>query len=444
MTPRRLIPYLLVFLVLAGTYGGLQWQQSRKAAQEQQAKEVFSFKPQDITGLTLIRGAQTVRLVKQDQVWRLAAPLEDKADQGIVDAMVMTLARLASDRRLGPQPELKPFGLDKPGLVVGFPTPEKSGRLALGAETPGGRAWYALKDQGPEVLVISGHRKDSLDKSLLALRDKTLLAFSPDKVAALKITTDDGVTLLEKTGPGAWRQAGQDDFKVRGDRVETLLRQLQMGRIKDFPAEPPELRDVGLAPEPAVQVALRLDSGQVVLSLGDKQGARLYGRGNLSGPVVQVEPDLADHIDKLLASLEDRRLWPGPVTEVAKIVWGPPDKPWTAAKEKDGWKVTSPEGAVITQSAPKVEMALWRVQNLEFTQPPGAAAAEAGAGVFAVELWSQDGQPLARLAELPGGAGADVLVRWQRGDAVHRARLPRQKWQELLEDLNRLTAAPKM
>ena len=42
MNPRRLIPYVVVFLILAGTYVGLRWHQRQKETREQQAKQVFT------------------------------------------------------------------------------------------------------------------------------------------------------------------------------------------------------------------------------------------------------------------------------------------------------------------------------------------------------------------------------------------------------------------
>jgi hypothetical protein len=66
MTPRRLIPYVVVFLVLAGAYGGLRWRQEQQAARDEQAKKVFAIKESDLSDLTLVRGKDEVRLVKKD------------------------------------------------------------------------------------------------------------------------------------------------------------------------------------------------------------------------------------------------------------------------------------------------------------------------------------------------------------------------------------------
>ena len=156
MTPRRLIPYVVIFLILVGTYAGLRWRQEQQVARDEQAKKVFHLKETDISDLSLVRGKDEVRLVKKDKVWRLTAPLDTKADQTIVDSMLTTLVRLRKERDLGEEKDLKPFGLDKPGLVVKFTAQGQPHQLVIGAKVPGDQNYYVLRDQDPHLLMISG------------------------------------------------------------------------------------------------------------------------------------------------------------------------------------------------------------------------------------------------------------------------------------------------
>ena len=222
MTPRRLIPYVAIFLILTGAYVGLRWRQEQQVARDEQAKKVFHLKESDVSDLSLVRGKDEVRLVKKDRVWRLTAPLDTKADQTVVDSMLTTLARLRKERDLGEEKDLKPFGLDKPGLVVKFTAQGQPHQLAVGAKVPGDQNYYVLKDQDPHLLTISMGSKDSLDRQLLALRDKTLLAFISGEVKGLKVKTPKTAVALEKSGPQTWRWQGRPDFRVRGDRLEKL------------------------------------------------------------------------------------------------------------------------------------------------------------------------------------------------------------------------------
>ena len=86
-----------------------------------------------------------------------------------------------------------------------------------------------------------------------------------------------------------------------------------------------------------------------------------------------MDAALADEVDKTLASLEDRRLWSGPIPAVHQVVWGPPGQTWTARKDQDIWKITGPDQAATQQPAARLEMALWNFQKLEADKilPPG-------------------------------------------------------------------------
>jgi hypothetical protein len=149
MTPRRLIPYLAIFLILAGAFAGLRWRQEQQATRAEEAKKIFHLKETDISDLSLVRGKDEVRLVKKDKVWRLTAPLDTQADQTIVDSMLTTLARLRQERDLGEEKDLKPFGLDKPGLVVKFTAQGRPHQLTIGAMAPGDQNYYASGTRTP-------------------------------------------------------------------------------------------------------------------------------------------------------------------------------------------------------------------------------------------------------------------------------------------------------
>jgi len=441
MNPRRLIPYVIIFLALAGAYGALRWHQGQRQAREQEAKKVFQVQEGQIGALALVRGGAAVRLVKKDHEWHLLAPLKTRADQATVDAMLVTLAQLHKERDLGTPPDLKTFGLDRPALVVEFTAQGVSHRLALGSQVPGARGYYALKDQEPGVLLISSGSKDSLDQGLPALRDKTLLTFNPGEVKVLKIKTGKTQVDLEKTGAQTWRWTGRQDFKVRADRVEALLRQLHASRVKEFLDQPPKnLRTLGLAPPPPTEVTVVTGKGSETLWLGARKDSGVYARNGMDGPVVLVDQGLAEGLARAAPALEDRRLWGGPVPDVHKVVWGPPAKSWTARQGKDFWNLQAPGGAEIKQPAARLELALWKLQNLEsgsLLKLPGGPAS----GAYVLEVFGGDNQPLFRLEEL-GKKGDQVEVKAQKGGQTVTALVPAKNLAEIQDDLARLTAGP--
>jgi hypothetical protein len=442
MTLRRLIPYVVVFLVLAVAYGGLRWGRERQAARDEQAKKVFDLKETDLSDLTLVRGKDELRLVKKDQVWRLAAPLDTLADQTVVASMLTTLARLQMARDLGPEKDLKPFGLDKPGLVVKFTAQGQPHQLVIGAKAPGDRNYYALRDQDPLLFTISMGSKDSLDRQLLALRDKTLLPFIMGEVKGLRVKGPKTEVALSKTGPQTWAWVERPDFRVRGDRVEKLLRDIHIARARTFlePA-PKKLAALDLVPNRRTEITVATSAGDRILWLGAKKDDVVYARLGAEGAVVLVDAALADEVAKTLASLEDRRLWSGAIADVHQVVWGPPGKTWTARKDQGSWKLTGPDQAATQQPAARLEMALWNFQKLEAgkNQPPGRAPK--GPPAFVLELLDQAGKPLLHLEEM-GAQGKDSLsVRTGEGKTSATTLIPREPFRQWQEEMQRLTAA---
>jgi len=439
MTPRRLIPYVVVFLILVGAYAGLRWRQEQEIARDEQAKKVFHLKETDISDLSLVRGKDEVRLVKKDQVWHLTAPLNTKADQAIVDSMLTTLARLRKERDLGEEKDLKSFGLDKPGLVVKFTAQGQPHQLAVGAKAPGNENYYVLRDQDPRLLTISTGSKDSLDRQLLALRDKTLLAFIMGEVKGLRVKTPKTAAVLEKTGPQTWRWKGRPDFRVRGDRVEKLLRDIHIARARNFLEPPPtKLTALGLVPDHQTEITMATPAGDQTLYLGTKKDDAVYARIGAGGPIVLMDAALANEVDKTLASLEDRRLWSGAIPDVQQVVWGPPGKTWTARKDQDAWKITGPDQAATQQPGVRLEMALWNFQKLEGEpiRPPAGAPTSP---TFVLELLDKAGKPLLHLEEV-GAQGKDRLtVRTGEGKTTATALIPQAPFRQWQEEMRRLT-----
>jgi len=442
MTLRRLIPYVVVFLILSGAYGGLRWGKERQVARDEQAKKVFDLKETDLSDLSLVRGKDELRLVKKDQVWRLTAPLDTMADQTVVASMLTTLTRLRTERDLGPEKDLKPFGLDKPGLVVKFTAQGQPHQLAIGAKVPGDQNYYALRDQDPQLLTISMGSKDSLDRQLLALRDKTLLPFIMGEVKGLRVKGPKTEVALSMTGPQAWDWVERPDFRVRGERVEKLLRDLHIARAKNFLEPPPEkLAPLGLIPKRRTEITVATSAGDRTLWLGAKKDDVVYGRLGAEGAVVLVDAALADEVDKTLASIEDRRLWSGAIAAVHQVVWGPPGKTWTARKDLESWKLTGPDQSSTQQPAARLEMALWNFQKLEAGKnlPPGRAPK--GPPAFVLELLDQAGKPLLNLEEI-GAKGKDRLtVRTGEGKTSATTLIPREPFRQWQEEMQRLTAA---
>lgn len=453
MIPRRLLPYLVLFLALLGLYWGLSWRQTRQEAEKTEAKRIFQVKQADIGEVVLKRGKEEIRLAKKDGEWWLTKPLKMRADPAMVDAMLSTLASMQKERDLG-EGDLKTFGLDKPALVVEFAAPGKGGRLVIGNATPGNMGFYAYRDQDSRhLLIINPGNKSSLDRPLADLRDKTIFAYTPAQVKSLQIKIGAAAPVpLEKAASGSWSWKGREKFPVREDRVEELLRFLQTSKVKEFVSDAPKnLAAFGLAPAMG-EVDVVQDKKPEKLLLGAKAKGGEYARKAPDGTVVVTDKDLLAQIAKALTTLEDRRVWRGQAAAVQKVVWGPPDKTWSAVKEKDFWKITGPEKQELKQPAVRLEVGLWKLQTLELTRPAASTKTTPAKTpktktppaktVYVLELLDGAGKSLFRLEELGQEKGKEVLVRVKAGDKPDTGLLPSAAYQEWQKEMARLASPP--
>ncbi len=460
MTPRRLVPILAVFVVLAGLYFALDWQSSRKARQEEEAKQLFAVQEAEINAITLKRPTGEIRLAREGKDWRLTQPLKDQADAVALSSLVNTLAGLRFVRDLGPEKDLKPFGLDQPALVLSFTAGDASHTLSLGAKAPGGQGWYARRDEDPRVLLIDAAGKETLDRPLADLRNRALFDFAAEKVKALRVQTRAGVVVLEKKD-GAWQWQGREKVKVHADLLERLLRFVSMARVKEFVSDAPkDLKPYGLAP-PALEITVVTDKGEQRLMLGARLKDRCFARRGDQAPVVLMENLLLDlfttPLEKLAALkenplwsqvrgafpqyLEDRRLWTGEVKDVASLTWGAPEKTWTGTRDQDFFNLRGPGNQEVRQPALRVELALLKLRDLEFERLATPAGPEAKGKNF-VELRDAKGQTLFRLEEL-GPADKQVKVRFTaQGASPREALVSRQAYGQWQTDLEQLSAPP--
>jgi hypothetical protein len=458
VTPRRLLPILAVFLVVAAAYFFLQWHQGRTVRQKEEAQKLFGVIEADITTITLQRPSQEIRLVKEGKDWRLVQPLQEPADRVALNSLVSTLSRLRRTRDLGAEQDLQPFGLKQPSLVISFTAHDKPHTLSVGQKIPGGQGYYARRDQDPRVLVIPASSKESLDRSLADLRNRNLFDFAAEQVKGLRVKTPESQVTLEKKGD-QWRLVGRKNFEVYGERLERLLRYVSLARVKEFVADAPQdLSRYGFDP-PAVEITVVTDKGDQRLWLGARKKGEVYARRGDQGPVVLMEDLLFDLFTAPLESvaalqknplwsevrgsfpqyLQDRRIWRGEVKNVATLTWGPPGKTWTAARDQEFFNLSGPDNQKVRQPAIRVELALLKLRKLE-TEGKGASPVPQAQVKYSLELQNQSGQTIFRLAKLSESKDL-VKVRYASGAKAPRVDLVSRKaydqWQQDMERLSK-------
>ena len=93
------------------------------------SRSAFKFNREDITGISLVRGGQTVNLENQNNKWVITSPVNAAADEAALNSLVGDLVSARIERELSPSgDELKSYGLSEPAVKLEVKL--KSGRDA--------------------------------------------------------------------------------------------------------------------------------------------------------------------------------------------------------------------------------------------------------------------------------------------------------------------------
>jgi hypothetical protein len=154
----------------------------------------------DITRIEIARQEGTVVLEKKDSKW-LIQPQGYPADAGKVTAMLddlekLSLTALVSESKSYSRYDLEP---DKAIHVKAWAGEELKRDIQIGKPAPTFQHTFVRIGDGPDVYHAQQNLKTAFDQTADKLRDKTVLAFSPEEVKEIAITKGGVQTVLRKS-----------------------------------------------------------------------------------------------------------------------------------------------------------------------------------------------------------------------------------------------------
>jgi hypothetical protein len=276
---RTTILYLVATVLLVGLYLYDIHQDKKKEQVEKTAKVLLGIKADQIEGIILSGGNETIALQKAEgmdkNAWNITAPIRAAADNAAIEGLENRLANLKYTRVIAEKSDdLARFGLNDPSFIITCKAGKVSGRLAFGSLTPLEDGYYVNKDKDKRIYLVDKFDKDRLFTGLFELRDKRLFTLSSEKVDRFIIEREkENWTLIRKDGQ--WRFEDDEDFRVDTRKIDTLVRKFARAEATSFEKE--TVND----PEP-----FGLDSSAVVVTLSDGNSSQSILLGN---PVKQKQ-----------------------------------------------------------------------------------------------------------------------------------------------------------
>jgi Domain of unknown function (DUF4340) len=347
----------LILGLLVAALGAYLWLVERPAVEKEAEKAtLLDFDREKVVGIVLQYPSTRIELAKKDGTWRITAPTDLDADQGVVTSLVASVADAELKKTVEEEPaSLAPFGLDEPTAIVSLTLEDGTElpALAIGKTTPVGYSAYARRGDEKGVLLTTSAFHSGVKKELKDLRDKTVLPFQEDAVQEIRIQSEgEPETVLHKDGDG-WSLTKPVAAKADLTQVRSFLSTLRSMRALDFVDEkqsPPDAR-YGLAPpRSTVTLLVGEDRAERRLLVGgastDASKKEIYVERGKGGPIFTVGdhlgPSLAkkpvDFRDKTIVSFDKEKLASVVLTDATgnSFTLQKRDGKWTVADLSDG------------------------------------------------------------------------------------------------------------
>src|SRR5260221_10862686 len=198
---------LLALLLVAGAIGGAAiWagkDEEKKAEDKEKSEKLFDFDKAKVKSLRLEKAGKLVAaLAKDDKGWKIAEPVQAEGDDASVDGLLTSLAGLKQKKDLGDEKDAKAYGFDAPKLLLSLKLDDgKEQGLQLGVDNSFDNTSYVRKLGDSTIRIIDGYTKNSLDKTLLELRNKRVAHLEDSaEVRRVEVAGVNNPDLLDKVG----------------------------------------------------------------------------------------------------------------------------------------------------------------------------------------------------------------------------------------------------
>ncbi|MCX8045039.1 MAG: DUF4340 domain-containing protein [Desulfobacterota bacterium] len=168
MNFRRILCWAALFtcLLLSVLFFERQPREVHPPATEQSQPRVFTCNEEQVQEITVIRGAQQLRLIRNGRDWRTEPDCTDRISKDHIKSFITALLETTQiDTVGGAELSREPFGLMSPWarIVLRCEANEEPVELELGAMTPSNISLYASLKGSDRVILIGTYLRFSLN-----------------------------------------------------------------------------------------------------------------------------------------------------------------------------------------------------------------------------------------------------------------------------------------
>jgi len=385
---------LVLFVIAAGVFAYLFFVERNRPGTEEatrQAQNVVNFSRDQVNGVVIQNGDDTIDIRRRDDKWRLEIPIKDQADGSVVNNLLLDLENWQKDAAISAKEmeadknKLADYGLANPKLRLKLIGPDTPPEIFFGKDAALEGKMYVRFGNSKETFLASQSVKKAIDKKPEDFRDRKLTDLIMAQVVRVVLKTSAGEMELQKKGDH-WDILKPLHTRADDQKVSDLIAQVTTARIQQFVADDRgDLHPYGLA-EPHGSLTLfaqndksagRTDSsrgeqGQTLqiggpATAGEKEKDQVYVRFSPRGFVYTLPKKIEEILNSKPNDLRDRHLVRVDTKILDRLTIDAPGKGKTVLARKDeNWTIASRNNTPANSD--EVRRIIDRLQNEQVTK----------------------------------------------------------------------------
>ena len=165
-------------------------------------KAALKIDREKVDGIEVQGPSGTLRFAKVQEGWRIAVPIDARADAGAVEGLLSRISGAQMRTIVTEQAaaDLKPYGLDTPAYTVTLSAGSARSVFQAGAKNAEGQI-HARDTSRPIIFTVDGFVVDDLAKTISDYRPKDLFEFRTFTGTRLEVTRAGATVAFEKQTP---------------------------------------------------------------------------------------------------------------------------------------------------------------------------------------------------------------------------------------------------
>jgi uncharacterized protein DUF4340 len=265
-------------------------------------KTILKIDREKVDRLEIETPDRTLKMAKHGADWRIASPVDARADFGAVEGIIGRLNTTPMKAITSPNPtDLKEYGLDKPAATVRVTSGSAQAGLAVG-KTAGEGVVYAKDLSRPMVFTVEAALLTELTKPADDFRVKDLFDSRSFNTTRVEIVRAGQTIVLEKDkGKDTWKQISPAPKPADATKVDALLTALTSARAISFVDK---IAGTGLE-TPELTVTIAYDDGpkheKVIFA---RKAADAYAQRDGDAAAAKIDVSALDGILKAVDALK--------------------------------------------------------------------------------------------------------------------------------------------